>query len=59
MRLLYSPLARFAAVSNITADISGDALDEFAKVGVSQGFVATEPDEGYVDTGILKSLEQR
>ena len=44
---------------NITADISGDALDEFAKVGVSQGFVATEPDEGYVDTGILKSLEQR
>ena len=44
---------------NITADISGDALGEFAKVGVSQGFIATEPDEGYVDTGILKSLEQR
>ena len=44
---------------NITADIAGDALGEFAKVGVSQGFIATEPDEGYVDTGILKSLEQR
>ena len=44
---------------NITADIAENALEEFAKVGVSQGFIATEPDEGYVDTGILKSLEQR
>ena len=44
---------------NITADISGDALDEFAEIGVAQGFVATAPDKGYVDIQILKSLEQR
>ena len=44
---------------NITSDIAEDALDEFARIGIEQGFVATEPDEGYVDTTILKSLEQR